>query len=289
MKKSLYLLFISLFLVNSSIYAQCDWWVKSYGGELADNVTAMEVDDAGNVYITGSFSGSADFGDISVTSYGDKDVFVAKINKDGVPVWVKNAGGIYEDEANDIAIDNNGNIYITGYYNSTATFGAESITSSGGEDLFIVKYSNSGSFSWVISGGSYDNYSTSDDIGHSINFSGSQLYVSGRNVDYMLSGADTTVLGINYNNFLGKINTDGSIDSAKIVYYNGYDEFLSKVDNNGNVYVTGHFSNKINLAGDELVSNGGNDVFLAKYNENLECLWVKKMGVVVTKMLILFI
>jgi hypothetical protein len=152
--------------------------VKSAGGPYFDNdygCGGIAVDAAGNVYITGSYKYNSTFGATSLSSAGINDIFVAKYNTSGSLQWVQSAGGTNEDGGYGIAIDAAGNVYITGYYYQTATFGATSITSAGSSDIVVAKYNTSGSLQWVQSAGG-----TSSDRGYRIAVNAAQnVYIIG--------------------------------------------------------------------------------------------------------------
>jgi hypothetical protein len=127
--------------------------IASAGGASTDIGTAIAVDAAGNVYVTGNYAGTANFGGISRTSAGNNDVFVAKYNSSGTPQWVRSAGGTGTDYGAGIAVDAAGNVYVTGYYQGTASFGGISSTSAGLYDIFVAEYNSSGILQWVQSAG----------------------------------------------------------------------------------------------------------------------------------------
>ena len=80
MKKAIIVL--SLLLITVYIFAQApDWlWAESAGGTISDYGCGIATDDNGNSYITGYFMDTAYFGTISLTSSGDDDIFVAKLD-----------------------------------------------------------------------------------------------------------------------------------------------------------------------------------------------------------------
>src|SRR6185436_9655371 len=84
-------------------------WAKQMGGTTNDQAFAMAVDASGNVYLTGSFTGTADFdpgaGTFNLVSAGTFDVFVVKLNSSGDLLWAKSMGGSGSDVGNSIAID----------------------------------------------------------------------------------------------------------------------------------------------------------------------------------------
>ena len=72
------------------------------------------VDGAGNVFVTGTFYGQADFGSVRLTSAGYSDAFVAKLDSNGNTLWAKGWGGANQDIGNDIALDAAGNVVSVG-------------------------------------------------------------------------------------------------------------------------------------------------------------------------------
>ena len=117
-------------------------WVRSAGGTSDDKGRGIAVDASGNVYITGYYFGTATFASgVSLTAQGSYDVYVAKYNSSGALQWVRSAGGASNDYGYGIAVDVSGNVYATGSYSGTATFGRGTFTSSG-SDIFVLRVEN---------------------------------------------------------------------------------------------------------------------------------------------------
>ena len=150
--------------------------LASAGGTSYDEGNGIAVDASGNVYVTGSYNGTATFGTTTKTSAGGYDIFVAKYNSSGTLQWVQSAGGTSYDYGRGIAVDASGNVYVTGYYEGTATFGTTTKISAGGHNIFVAKYNSSGALQWVQSA-----RGTLYDIGSDIAVDGSgNVYVTGR-------------------------------------------------------------------------------------------------------------
>jgi hypothetical protein len=175
-------------------------WAQSAGGASYDDIGyGVALDAAGNVYLTGTFSGTATFGSAalgtlpSITSTGGSvDIYIAKYNSSGTPQWVQKAGGTGTDNVNAIVSDGNGNVYITGSFTGTAAFGALStITSAGGQDIFIAIYNSSGTAQWVQKAGG-----TSVDVGTGITLdNGGNKYVVGTFLPSAQFGTQTFASG----------------------------------------------------------------------------------------------
>lgn len=122
-------------------------WAKRIGGLGNDSGVNIAVDSLGNIYTFGHFTGTADFdpgaGTSNVTSIGGTDIFVSKLDPDGTLLWVKSFGGSNYDLSSSIAIDDLGNIYMTGTFTETVDFdpggGVSTLTSEGANDRFILK------------------------------------------------------------------------------------------------------------------------------------------------------
>jgi len=128
-------------------------WAKSAGGTVDDRGWGISTLSDGSAIVTGWIQGTtATFGNASegnetvLTLVGANDIFIAKYNPDGTLAWAKNAGSLSTDEGYGISALPDGSAVVTGYFESTATFGALEVnetplSSAGGRDIFIAKYS----------------------------------------------------------------------------------------------------------------------------------------------------
>jgi hypothetical protein len=129
-------------------------WAKAIGGANSSDVGPGEiaVDKARNVYTTGAFAGTQDFdpnaGTQNLTSSGQDDVFVSKLDGSGNFVFAKSMGGTLEDVPGGTILDRSGNILITGAFAGTADFdpgaGTINFTSNGSSDVFVSKLDANG-------------------------------------------------------------------------------------------------------------------------------------------------
>lgn len=238
--------------------------IASAGGTSFDKGNDVAVDTQGNVYITGYFNETANFSGISITSMGNGDVFVAKYNSKGTLQWVQSAGGTLFDEGRGIVLDIEGNIYITGTFNSSARFGNISITSAGYSDAFVAKYNNNGNILWVkqIGGISYDvgNDIKIDTIGN--------VYVAGSYTN------NSTYI---YEMFIYKYTNNGTFQWSQSAKGKA-NAYSIAVDKEGNQYVTGLFEGTAIFGTTTKTAVGEFDIFIAKYNSAGVFQWVQSAG-----------
>jgi len=124
-------------------------WVVSGGGSNQDHLYAMGVDGSGNVVVAGDFQGNMTLGTTKLTSKGSSDVWVAKLDPTGKWLWAVSGGGTNGDSVGGMAVDKAGNIYLTGYFFGSASFGGKSYTSKD-TDFFVAKIDPTGKFAWFV-------------------------------------------------------------------------------------------------------------------------------------------
>src|SRR5690606_36513318 len=145
-------------LYFGSISAQT-YWAKKQAGSNVDETLAVTGDDLGNTYTTGYFSGMASIDGVTKVVNGLTDIFISKISSNGTTTWVVTAGGSSSDRGLAIAVDQNQNVIVSGFFSGTINFGSGiNITSNGNsQDAFVAKYSSAGAILWAKSGGSSGN------------------------------------------------------------------------------------------------------------------------------------
>ena len=269
-------------------------WAKSMGaGADHDNGFSIALDGSGNIYTTGFFEGTADFdpgaGVFNLTSAGNSDIFISKLDASGNFVWAKAMNGIGYGYGYSIALDGSGNVYTTGNFTATVDFdpgaGVFNLTSAGNYDIFISKLDASGNFVWAKSmgGGAYFDYS------HSIALDGSgNVYTTGwfdgtADFDPGAGVFNLTSAGIS-DIFISKLDASGNFVWAKAM--GGADPargYSIALDGSGNVYTTGWFEGTADFDPGAGVFNlttggGGSDIFISKLDASGNFVWAKSMG-----------
>jgi len=266
-------------------------WVKQMGGTGSDYGYSITTDANGNVYTTGYFSGTVDFdpgaGTTNLTSAGNIDIFIQKLDANGNLLWVKQMGGIGNDSGNTITTDANGNVYTTGHFQVIVDFdpgvGTTNLTSAGLSDIFIQKLDANGNLLWVKRIGG----SNEDGASSIITDANGNVYTTGyfqSTVDFDPGVGTTNLMSAGLTDiFIQKLDANGNLLWAKQMGGTGADfgESITP-DSNGNVYTTGVFSSTVDfdpgVGTTNLMSAGLTDIFIQKLDANGNLLWVKQMG-----------
>lgn len=132
-------------------------WIVNPGSTASEAVTALALDSAGDVYAAIEYVASFTIAGttlVNAASDSTLDVALVKYNSSGVAQWVRSINGAGQQLASDITADSSGNIWITGRYQNTATSGSSSVTSNGGYDIYLFRFTSSGTADFVRSVGS---------------------------------------------------------------------------------------------------------------------------------------
>ncbi len=266
-------------------------WAVKMGGPGVDQAYAMTVDASGNVYTTGSFTGTADFdpgaGVFNLIAAG-YDVFVSKLDASGNFVWAKSMSGSAAEIAYAIAVDVSGNVYTGGIFNGAPDFdpgaGVATLTAVGGNDAFVVKLDVSGNFVWANQFGG----AGPEGVVFSLALDGlGNLYSFGEFSGVMDFDPGAAVFNIQSKGsvdiFLVKLDLSGNLVWAKQLGGIQWDRGSHvTVDALGFIYVTGEVYGIADFDPGVGVFNigafGGGNIFLSKLDAAGNLVWAKSMG-----------
>ena len=305
-----------LFLTKYNSRGNVLWAKKIIGTGSYNPVWAytVAVDSSGNVYISGYFATpSITFETITLTNTGDaghSDIFLAKYDNNGNLLWAKSVGGALtagnylDDEATSMALDNSGNIYLSGYFNSQSiTFGLTTLVNNHifgyyYSDIFLAKYDSNGNVLWASSaGGTSNDRVTSVAVDANNNAYLTGWYTS----DTLIFGIDTlyATVGGTSDMFLAKYNANGNPVWAKsagceggseVYPYIGISSDTSSQNNKKktliekpvSIYVAGYFYSRNIIFGSDTLKNNNTDnsmdIFLVKYDSKGNVQWTKDAG-----------
>ncbi len=262
-------------------------WAKSLVGSSVDQSTAITADGSGNVYITGYYLGpTLTAGSITLTLIagvnGGQNAFIVKLDQLGNVIWANNIGGPQGYESGrSLATDINNNVYLTGSFGDSITFGNILLTNpNGGQDFFITKYNSSGIVQWAkkADGTRYEVSS------HIVVDANGNSYVAGLYNCPTLTFENIVLT--NANNFYGgdiyivKYDPMGNVVWVKTIG-NTHDDGATGIalDHNGNLYISGYFYSDYLWFNGALLTNSNNgysDSFIARYDTAGNIVWANK-------------
>ena len=273
-------------------------WAKSLNQSFGDCRAEKIVVNNTGIYLAGHFFLSIDFdpgpGNATLNSIGgwsgDEDIFIAHYDLNGNYLWAKSMGGLNEEKALDMAVDNVGNSYITGYFRDVVDFdpdtGTATLVSNGFQDAFFAKYDSNGDYVWA-----YDLCDSNSAAYNSI------IELDNTNNDIYLSGAFTGtvdfdrgvgIFNMTDNNYtlryIAKYDTSGSfLWAGNISAASGITITSISIDNlsNSNLLICGYFSG---LADFDLSSgvfnvipnNNYSVIYFAKYTSSGNLILIKQ-------------
>lgn len=256
--------------------------------------TSIAVDQAGYIYITGNYTDTLDFdpgADTTILPYeGNTDVHITKYDNEGNFIWAKSIGGTSIERSAAIKQEG-GFLYITGEFLKTTDFNpdtvaADSLTSNGSLDVYLLKLDTTGNFIWARSFGGKDT-----DVGVEIDVSPSgDIYLTGTLQDTVDldpgPGVDLHIkpsLGVSY--FISKFDQNGNYVWGKTFgyKYTCKSEAIVYDALTDGIYITGTFNDTIDFDPDPVqtaifIRKGGEDAFIQKLNSSGQLQWVQTFG-----------
>ena len=256
-------------------------WVDKFDGikdQRGSRDNRLAIDEFSNIYVVGGFENTGSYGPFSVTSNGDWDAFLFKMDKDGNWIWAKNIGSNKSDRANSIAIDICNDIYITGEYRNPMVFpganasnGTDTLSHKQKRDVFVAKMNNQGEWKWAKrarSEGTDKPYQMSVDANKQVFLGGTvrgeMTFSNGLVIGPQISGDTTASAWV--------AQLDGSTNTGDWVWAKmaggdtDDDDRTGDIcpDGFGNVYAIGFFEEVANFDGTVLTSLGKKDIFVWK-------------------------
>lgn len=279
-------------------------WATNAGSTGTDNGTALSIDEAGNVYTTGYYTGTVDFDPgpavVQLPGHGGVDVFITKTDANGNLVWARGIGGSGGDAAFSIKVTQSGYVYVTGYFCSVVDFdpgpGIDTMRNADdpcNTELFVLKLDTAGNYEWAKAIRSVVQICTDvTDVGYALDTDqNDNVYVTGYfrgtadfdpspSYAYNLTASGTNLVG---DIFILKLNASGGF-----CWVNRIGEPLSDagyaldVSDSGFVYVCGLYGAPTDfdpgIGTDTLPAFGNWDMFILKLDSAGHHVWAKGIG-----------
>ncbi|MEX1002134.1 MAG: T9SS type A sorting domain-containing protein [Crocinitomicaceae bacterium] len=288
MKKLLLSLCCFLYLTNSNhAFCQNYDWVLTWGDASAQGLSDLKVDSLGNIYTCGYYTSTFDFDPSSavnqVTGGANGEFYVSKHDSLGNLIWVNGFHGPGVSSIEQMALDNNNSVTVTGYFGDSIDFDptplGENYISANSYDCYVLKIDTDGNVEWVHTFGSY-----SVDQGHNICTDGSNIYVTGRfigNQDFDpgpgVFNLEPYPYGGQFNTFVLKLNSAG--DFVWAGQYGSSWSYGMGYDPTGNILITGKFESSfeagIGPTVDTLFLDQHSDIFVIKIDTSGNHQWAK--------------
>ncbi|NRA11575.1 MAG: SBBP repeat-containing protein [Crocinitomicaceae bacterium] len=244
-------------------------WVQTFQGIVDHRDNGIGVDDEDNVYVTGGFVGTKDFGGTNLVSDGETDIYVVKYDPAGTFQWAAQAGSTLKDRGNAIVDGHDGFMYVAGEFRDHCYFGPQLLNNYGGpngRDIFVAKLSKNGVWGWASKAGSKKGSDRANSI--AANTSGN-IFVTGQysseakfGIHEIDSNGDSVQVFIAAIDTLGVWHWVKQGGASQVDRGNGI-----TVDDDCNIYVIGYFEDTITFEALQQTPNQGKDIFTTKLSD----------------------
>ncbi|WP_171025706.1 T9SS type B sorting domain-containing protein [Hymenobacter jeollabukensis] len=255
-------------------------WAKCPGGAGPHLAGDIAVDPAGTAYITGHFWDAATFGSTTLTNVYpyrptfNTDAYVARIDAQGNWGWAVAGGGQNSDGGTAIALDAQGNVYVTGFCEgSNNRFGTQMMTAAG---TFVSKLDAQGNYRWLVpSGNVYSGYRYVYKSALAVDASGSCRFASSFSGTYSFGGITLTSV-TPATGYVARLDPNGGyqwVRPGALTSVNQWYPNALTLDAAGNSYVCGSFLGSLQLGSSTLTTAGLNDGFVARLDADGNWRW----------------
>jgi len=254
-------------------------WAKIIEANANNIGTSISTDGSSNVYITGSYMGTADFDTgpsiTNIISQGAEDIFVLKLDVAGNYIWSETLGSTGTDVGQAISLDASGNIYTSGYYGNLMDFdngpGTATYTPAGQSDIFILKLDQTGNFVWAKSiGGTDIDQAMANDVDASGNVYTTGNFKGTVDFDPGVGTFNLTSAGLE-DIFISKLNPSGNFEYAGKLGGAQSDFGYGIAADDGDIHTSGLFSASGDfdpgVANYSLTSQGNDDILVHKMRQ----------------------
>ncbi len=254
-------------------------WDHRFGDSNYQFTAQLATDVAGDLVLTGMFSGAVDFGVGPLNAGYFKDVFLARFEHNGNCLWSYQFGDTTHDQGGQcVAVDPSGGIFLAGDAKGSIDFGGGQMTSAGGQDVFLVKFTPEGEYEW---GSLFGDWTQEWAVGVAPDTAGNVVFTGMFEGTIDFGGGTLTCVGgmDDADIFLAMFDETGyHLWSKRFGSPNSESVADIIIDPRGNVILAGSFSGTLDFGGAPLVSAGGHDIFVAKLTFDGEHIWSQRFG-----------
>ncbi|MEI6815717.1 MAG: SBBP repeat-containing protein [Bacteroidota bacterium] len=245
-------------------------WARTQSGNGAAIANGVATDSVGNIYVTGNYVDSAiTFGSTTLPAPAlIHFMFLVKFSSAGNVLWANGYGGAKDDNSLCVTADHSCNVYISGYFKASTTFGSISLSNTASNNttyyMFLTKCDSMGNVLWAKSGalGTYNfGYGVTTDALNNVYLTGT--FQNG--ISFDSANSIPSVKGL----YVVKYSSAGTVVWDKgVISSNPSVGYGIAVDETMNVYVTGYNSGSVIFGADTLVFHGLQDILIAKLSNS---------------------
>jgi hypothetical protein len=244
-------------------------WARQAGGDRGNVGRGIVADTNGNSYVTGVYTGTATFGNVTLPSTGsfpNGNVFLAKYDTDGNVLWARYVAAYQDDGGEAVALDPQGNVCMTGFIG-----GISNVPS-----MYLAKYSSAGDLLWLsgAANGQSAGYGVAADVGGNV-------FVTGDLWGTVSFGAVRLTSKGKEDAFVAKFDANGDVLWVEQMgSTNSYASGLrTATDTWGSCYVGGEFTGGLTTSFTNFTSRGAfQDAFVAKFGPGGNLIWILQVG-----------
>lgn len=253
-------------------------WVRGWGAQGDDRTESVGVDIAGNIYVSGWFQGTVDFGLGAVAARGDRDAYVMRRSGDGKATWLRHFGGSGKDVAWALAVSESGNVAIASVYHDDVAL-SEQVTlprASGGYDVAVAQYSPSGDLLWHMTlNGPEDEHL----FGITVNKHEEVIVTGSFGGSITVAGEETLASLGERDGLVVKIGAHGDVRWSRRFGGSGSDfGYGVTSDAQGRVIVGGSVQAMVDFGAGPTRGGNNNDAAVIAYDADGELLWARRFG-----------
>lgn len=233
----------SLFILVAVLYqgplaAQTWHWATAFLGTGQPQVKCVAALQDGGALVCGIFNDTLRTGTDTITTHGDWDGFLARLDGAGEVLWMSAIGSPGFDELHEVVVDANGKCFATGTFSGTVDWNGADVTGNAGREGVLVKFDLTGQLEWFRRANGYS-------TGYTVSVSNDGTVYWGGLVHETVSFGSVTVTNNSslFNTYIARYTSDNGtlIGAQRVTGSNGESgAYGMDVDGSGNLYLTGY-------------------------------------------------
>jgi len=253
----------ALFLPFSSAFALVPTWSHQYTGVSAQSISGLATDASGNIYAAGSFYNTCNFGGGNRTSNGGSDIVLVKLDSAGNYLWDRTFGDVSDTQfASAVGVDALGSVFIAGVFEGSVNFGGGVLTSVGDRDIFVAKFSSTGTYLWAKRFGSTAEEECQDLVVDITN----NVCIAGYSLGSVNFGGGVLTNQGGYDAYLAKLDGTGAhVWSKRFGDASAQYGMAVTTDHWGNIFYGLTFNGSVDMGAGGVASAGSTDIGIVQY------------------------